>query len=116
MPAYEPASNRAFDPPRLRTCERCGARQDRSLMCVVFLRPDGGTDIALAGSLYDARVEVWCDDCQAELSPFWAMLTGDPAEDCETIEDLYARRLTSKATIHAGWARLRDGTADDLLV
>ncbi len=83
-------------------------------MCLVLLRPDGGVDLALAGNLYEACAQVWCDDCQAELSPFWAMLTGDPAEDCETIEDLYARGWTSKAAIHEAWARLRDGEPADL--
>ncbi len=82
-------------------------------MCLVFVRPDGGVDISLAGNLYDARVEVWCDECQAELSPFWAMLTGDPAEDCDTIEDLYERHITSRDRIHAAWARLRDGKPAD---
>lgn len=78
-------------------------------MCLVLVRPDGGVDLALAGNLYEACVEVWCDDCQAELSPLWAMYTGDPAEDCETIEGLYERHVTSRAAIHAAWARLRDG-------
>lgn len=111
-----------------RICERCGGRGPRDLMCVVFPEADGrrgagdelggrsGCDPRILGSpalgarTLDARVEVWCDDCQAELEPFWAMLTGDPAEDCDTVEDLYARRLAPKAAIHEAWARLRDGT------
>ncbi len=82
-------------------------------MCLVFLGPGGGVDLRFAGDLFDARIEIWCDECQAELNPFWAMLTGDPAEDCETIEDLYARDLAPKSAIHSAWARLRDGDLFD---
>lgn len=98
----------------LRTCERCGEQIARDLAVLVFLTPAGGIDLRRLRADEGAAIEIWCDDCQAERGALWAMCTGDPLEDCETVEHLYGLRISPRSALHAAWARLRDGPVVDL--
>ncbi len=97
------------DPARdLRTCDRCGASMSRDLMVVAFLGASGSPRLTVR-DLHHARCEVWCDDCCAEQEPFWVMVSGDPAEDRDTVEAVWSSGYTDRLTFGRAWARLRDG-------
>lgn len=84
-------------------------------MVVAFLNAAGGTRLGSAGVRL-ARCEIWCDDCCAEHDPLWVMVTGDPDEDRETVEAIWASGYTDRMTFCRAWARLREGWRLDAAV